>query len=502
MLLAACGVAPAPGEGAGGSGSGGGGFASGGGAGGGDAAGGPGGGGTGGSAAGGGEGGGAGGGLGPGGGAGGGAPAGRPDAPAMPCVDAPAALYAVALASLGPFTSGARGEVVACAPDESLSLQELQARLGTVAAPLNPVEVYRVVFRTGRGNGQGGLSSARVWLPQGTGGPADVVVAAHGSEGLADACAPTRKQGGAQDLALPFAARGKVVIAPDYAGLGVEGVQGYLDNRDTAYSVLDAARAARALLPAGATTDVTGALGHSQGGGAVLAAQALAKTYGPPLEAVAAFAPQYPTRLNSFGFLSALRNPLALTITLGVSKPAIYVMRHYAWQVNYRGPQTAGDGFPAAKRSGLVGAVESQCLIALGGAVQATSPKVGDLFDDALRTSLLACADGAAGCAGAGKDTFDFLMGNLLPNDPQGARVLLVQGSLDTILPPAEEAACTVNKLVAEGVPHQACVDSGAGHASVVDRNMAHAAAWLEASLRGATPPACPGTATLPTCTP
>src|SRR6185369_2556209 len=108
---------------------------------------------------------------------------------------------------------------------------------------------------------------------------------------------------------LLFATRGKVAVATDYAGLSTEGVQGYLDNKDTAYSLLDSGRALRKLLGDGATTDRTIALGHSQGGGAVLAAQALAKSYGPTLTAVAAFAPQYPIRFNSFGFLSALRNP-------------------------------------------------------------------------------------------------------------------------------------------------------------------------------------------------
>jgi predicted esterase len=434
----------------------------------------------------------------------GGGPTGRSDTPLLPCTDTSAALDAMTVAGLAPHTDLTRGDPLGCTTETPLSQTDADGKLnGANLTATNGVDRYRIAFRVTRGDGSGGVATARVWLPHGVVGPADVVLVAHGSEGLADACAPTRKDGGnIEDLAILFAARGKVAIATDYAGLGTAGVQGYLDNKDTAYSLLDSARALRKLLGDGATTDRTIALGHSQGGGAVLAAQALAKTYGPPLTAVAAFAPQYPIRLNSFGYLNALRSPNAFTISLGVTKPAVYVLRQYAHQVNHVGAASAGNAFPAAKRANLVSAAEQQCLIAVGGSVQATSTKVGELFDETFRQQILGCVDGTAACAGEGQITFDFLMQNLLVNDPQGARALVVQGGLDNVMPAAEEAACVVDKLRGDGAPVDVCFDSGAVHTNIIDRQKAHAAKWLDAMLAGTALPDCPSTAALPTCTP
>lgn len=84
--------------------------------------------------------------------------------------------------------------------------------------------------------------------------PLPVVAVAHGAEGLADNCAPTRRPYGLFEMALPWASRGYAVIGPDFAGLGSAGVQGYVDNHDTGYSMLDAVRA---LLPAGAVEGST-----------------------------------------------------------------------------------------------------------------------------------------------------------------------------------------------------------------------------------------------------
>ena len=51
-----------------------------------------------------------------------------------------------------------------------------------------------------------------------------MVVVAHPSEGMADSCATSRHPDSLRDLALPWAAQGYPVIAPDYAGLGTAGV--------------------------------------------------------------------------------------------------------------------------------------------------------------------------------------------------------------------------------------------------------------------------------------
>jgi pimeloyl-ACP methyl ester carboxylesterase len=434
---------------------------------------------------------------------GGAPPDGGPLVPSVPCGDAISSVYVT------PDAGGlSLGDVLRCAHDVTLDAGDLSTQLSgkniTGITPTTGSDVYRIAFRTSRSDGGTGVSTAKVFLPLVPRAlPLPVIVVAHGTTGLADMCAPSMGATDTAEMTVPWAAQGYAVIAPDFAGLGNEGLQGYTDARDTAHSTLDAARALRKLLPAGTFDTRVAVVGHSQGGGAALAAQALAKDYGcgGTLSAVAVFAAMYQTRLNSFGFVSALRQPNALTISLGISKPPVYVMRQYAHEINQLGSMTGGEGFPAAKSASLVSAVTTQCLVALGGEVQAIAPHVGDLIDDTLRTGFLACVDGGA-CSGSGKELYDYLSGNMPAADPAGAPVLYVQGSNDIIMLPAEEAACNVAALTAQGVTPALCVDPGGDHTTTVQRNAAYVVDWVRATLDGSAPPACPRTGTLPACTP
>lgn len=422
---------------------------------------------------------------------------------AAPCTDTPEQVY---LAPVGPVSDDQRGEIVRCAADGVRDVADVRAKIGdrddTKGA--SALRYFRIAYRTRRGDGRPGIGTARVMVPVSPAkGPLPVVVAAHPSEGLADQCAPSRDEGKLNEIATPLAARGHVVIAPDFAGLGNEGTQGYLDNRDTGQSTLDAARALRRLLRPGAFSEKVVMTGYSQGGGAVLSAQALARSYGAggTLVAVAAFAPQWPTRPNSFGFVDLLGKPDALTISFGITKPVVAVLRTYAWFANVGADH--GLGIPGPNRSSISSSVDNLCLVAFGGALQGAALRVRDFFDDGLRTGLLACfADPkAAACAGAAKAYHAFLVGNHLTSDPKGAKILYVQGGADTIMPPAEEAACNVAKLRAEGAAPEVCWDALALHSNVVDRNVRFAMDWLAARVDGTTAPTC-ASAELPTCTP
>lgn len=422
---------------------------------------------------------------------------------AAPCSDTAEQVY---LAPVGPTSDAARGDVVRCTVDGTWTVADVQAKIGGKDDPskASALKIVRIAYRTRRGDGRPAIGTARVYLPvTPRPGPLPVVVSAHPSEGLADGCAPSRDEGKMNEVATPLGARGYAVIAPDFAGLGNEGTQGYLDNRDTGYSTLDAARALRKLLKPGAFSAKVAMNGYSQGGGAVLSAQALARTYGVDgeLVAVAAFAPQWPTRLNSFGFVDLLKQPDALTISFGVTKPVVAVLRTYAYFANATGDH--GAGIPAVTRSSISNSIDNLCLVAFGGALQGSALRVRDFFDDGLRTGLLACvADPkSAGCAGAAKAYHAFLGQNHLKADPKGARVLYVQGGADTIMPPAQEAACNVAKLRAEGVVPQLCVDGVALHSNIVDRNIAFGMDWISAAVAGTALPTCAATE-LPACTP
>ena len=403
-------------------------------------------------------------------------------------------------ATLPAFTLAARGDVVRCTTDPALDREATKSAIQ--GAGVNDVEVtsgvkiFRIAYRTTRGDGRPGVSTARVYLPDTPrSGPLPIIVAAHPSEGLADACASSRDDTKLRDVAMPWAARGNVVIAPDYAGLGNEGVQGYQDNRDTGHSTLDAARALRKLLKVGAVDDRIVMVGYSQGGGAVLSAQSLERTYGSGgrMIGVVAMAPQWATSPASFGLLGMLDDPSALTIVSGITKPVVATSMVYAYRTNWLSTGAPADAFPADKRSDIESALTSKCLVEYGGWIQAIAPTVQGLLDEPLRAAIVACgkSTSAPDCIEPGKSYFTFLQDNVLHPDPAGAKIVYIQGLLDVIMPPAEEAACNLDFMKKDGVTPQVCTDSGASHTTVVGRNVGFGIRWAEALLAGEALPTC-----------
>ena len=439
----------------------------------------------------------------------------------VPCNDSLEQVY-LTPTGLPALDAAHQGDLLRCAADHALDLDGagVDAVLAgegiALGAPASGVAVYRVAFRTFRGDGREGASTARVYVPTAPRAlPLPVFVAGHPTEGMGDACASSRNPSSLRDLALPWAARGYAIIAPDYAGFGNEGVAGYLDNRDQGHSILDGARALRKLFVGSAMQERVVLAGFSQGGGAVLSAQALAKTYGAggTLAAVVAFSPEWPIRYNSFAFVDMLRNPDTLiaydlsNLNLSYGNHVIWTQRAYAYFANFSTITTdGGAGFPAARKATFLSDMDSICgEVGIGAAIYvAAHPPFGahngDLFDSTFRTSLVACIDDPAdpACTGFGKDFYQHLGANHLSADGKGAPVLYVQGLVDTVLPPAKEAACIVAKLQADGLSPQVCVDALAQHTSVTPRNMAYAIGWVEALLAGATAPACPAATALP----
>jgi dienelactone hydrolase len=124
-----------------------------------------------------------------------------------------------------------------------------------------------------------------------------IVTYAHGTTGVADACAPTRgyDAGELTSYAYPLLRRwlkaGFAVVRTDYDGLGTPGVHQYLVGESEGRSVLDAVRAARAYSKQLSKRYVIA--GHSQGGHAALFAAAAAPKYVPDvkLRGTVAFAP-------------------------------------------------------------------------------------------------------------------------------------------------------------------------------------------------------------------
>jgi len=418
-----------------------------------------------------------------------------------PCTDTADSIYTTPASP-----ALARGAIVKCALGDKLDQATTQSDLngegaeGVVA--LTGARVVKVAYRTVRSDGSPAVTTATVYLPLVPRAvPAPVVLIGRPTSGIADSCAPSKQARPERNLALPFAARGFVTITPDFAGLGNEGTHAYLDNHEAAAELFDGAKALKALVPGDVVGDPVAAVGYSQGGGVVLSAQALehAMTGAHTLRAVAALAPQWPISTRSFGYEDVLRNPERFTGLAGLAPPTVTVLRHYGYFTNKLGEPNGGDAFPAAERSSIIGSIESLCTVPLGGALGAQQTRLRELVDETFRTAMLACIDGTPGCTGLAQQFHQWLTGDFVTADPQGARVLIVQGLADQVMPAAGEAACDVDKLRAEGVQPDICSDVTATHDTVLERRIEDVVAWIEAVATGAPPPAC-SSQTLPAC--
>jgi alpha-beta hydrolase superfamily lysophospholipase len=130
----------------------------------------------------------------------------------------------------------------------------------------------------------------------GPAGPRPVLLWEHGTTGVAQKCAPSVVAdpftAGAMFSQGQVLARGWVLVAPDYLGLGASPPHPYLVGILAARSALDAVRAARQLRSI-KLSDQTVVWDHSQGGGVALWTGVAAPSYAPdvPLRGVAALAP-------------------------------------------------------------------------------------------------------------------------------------------------------------------------------------------------------------------
>jgi acetyl esterase/lipase len=125
-----------------------------------------------------------------------------------------------------------------------------------------------------------------------------VLAWAHGTWGVADKCTPSSsndffKLTPALEDAI---ARGYVVVATDYEGLGTDGPHPYLVGGSAARTVLDSVRAALAIPEAGAARRFA-VWGESQGGHAALWTGQMAQRYAPDLQLVGVAAAAPPTDL-------------------------------------------------------------------------------------------------------------------------------------------------------------------------------------------------------------
>jgi alpha-beta hydrolase superfamily lysophospholipase len=179
-----------------------------------------------------------------------------PALPALPALTVTAAGYTVP----APLDGAAPGTLIATR-DAATKAQELAAD-----------HAWQVLYHSTDLSGHDIAVSALVLVPPGP-QPANgwpVVAWAHGTSGLADRCAPSIAPELAHDPTAvsevrALLARGWVVVASDYPGLGTPGVHTYLIGEADARAVIDSVTATHALLgPRVAASWVV--VGHSEGG--------------------------------------------------------------------------------------------------------------------------------------------------------------------------------------------------------------------------------------------
>src|SRR6478735_819828 len=188
----------------------------------------------------------------------------------------------------------------------------------TGKAKLSSAKSNRLLLYLGQTtSGHDTAISGTVHVPKGkapkSGWP--IVTWAHGTSGIADACAPSRVAMPAQydqKLLNRWLKAGYAVVRPDYDGLGTPSTRPYLIGVSQGRSVLDMVRAARKLdRTLGKKVVVAG---HSQGGHAALCAGSLAGKWPPELDVRGTLALAPASHLGEqAGLLGALTSPSPLS---------------------------------------------------------------------------------------------------------------------------------------------------------------------------------------------
>jgi alpha-beta hydrolase superfamily lysophospholipase len=197
--------------------------------------------------------------------------------------------------------------------------------------PSCSINVYQLTYETVGGAGEAATASGALMVPTGTDpscqGPLPIVVYAHGTTpdktfNIAALSASNDDEGIL--LAAIFAARGYIVVAPNYAGYDTSNLSytPYLNEDQQSKEMIDVVTAARSALPLASAPGVSdnGKLfvtGYSQGGFVAMAAQKAMQAAGMKVTAAAPMSGPY--ALAAFGdaiFLGEVNTSGPLNIAL------------------------------------------------------------------------------------------------------------------------------------------------------------------------------------------
>jgi pimeloyl-ACP methyl ester carboxylesterase len=326
---------------------------------------------------------------------------------------------------------------------------------------------FRILYRSTGLNGEPIAVSGAIFIPPGPApaGGRNVIAWAHPTSGVIESCAPSLMP----DLAgtvwglSDMLARGYVVVATDYPGLGTPGIHPYLIGESEGRAVLDSVRAARDLPDARASNRFA-VWGHSQGGHASLYTGELAASYAPDLKLVGVAAAAPATYLIEL-FDADKSSPAGKELT---------AMALYAWSALYHDPATSLID-PAAMP--VYEQLAHDCIesIAEFAAIErAEKPLNREQFLKADPTEI---------------EPWKGIMQRNTPGQaPAGAPVFLAQGSADTTVRP-EITKQFGEQLCKQGTRVTFIMLNGVTHTFAAKDSVNQALAWIDERFRGAPAP-------------
>jgi len=326
---------------------------------------------------------------------------------------------------------------------------------------------FRILYRSKGLNNQPIAVSGAIFIPPGPPPPGgrNVLAYAHPTSGVVEACAPSLMPDTAGMIwgLADMLAKGYVVVATDYPGLGTPGIHPYLIGVSEGRAVLDSVRAARDLPSSGASNRFV-VWGHSQGGHASLYTGELAASYAPDLKlfGVAAAAPAT--------YLVELFDADKSTST-GIELTA---MALYSWSKLYNDPATSivePGAMPIYQRMAQ-DCIESVPEFAALNQAEKPLSQMQFLKTDPSET----------------EPWRGIMLRNTPGQAPAGAPVFIAQGTADTTVLPAITKQFGV-ALCKQGTRVSFILMKGVTHTFAAKNSVSYALAWMGDRFRGVPAP-------------
>lgn len=313
--------------------------------------------------------------------------------------------------------------------------------------------VYRVMYVSTTVTGKPTPVTGLIAVPNGTppAGGFPVVSWGHGTNGMADVCAPSFKPGDSETAGLAniLIDKGWVLTASDYQGEGTPGMLPYIAGDSAARNTIDIVRAARDLPGAHASANYV-VWGHSEGGQTAMFTDKIGPAYAPELHMKGVVAGAPPSQFNFiYGFL--------------LTSPFRYYLIMAAGGLNTAYGDSAAplDQILTAKGVALISKLDTSCDVnGTLGPLDVTSLTKGDPFKNPLWKKVL-----------EENDPQQFTAKSAVP-------LLMIQGGNDAQIPVAStrllaDHLCGLHQVL------QRWIYPGQSHAGVIGPSAGDMTHWI-----------------------